>query len=152
MQTLITLTFIFDSPDRVDDDAASTSEKSGLRGRANSVSSCLDDRGAGVSNANPDFRVLKGKKKEDGQYGREVDAERGACRRERDEEENSPESPKGSPEDSDPARDTGERRSPEASIETPKRRHVPGGAWLSKDNDKCSFRQDYFSLPLKCNT
>ncbi|KAJ1127505.1 hypothetical protein NDU88_005904 [Pleurodeles waltl] len=123
---------------QVDYDADSPSEKSGSRGRANSVSSCLDDRGAGVSNANPDFRVLEGQEK-GGRTTREEDAEREACRRERDEVENSPQLPKGSPEDPDPARDTGERSSPEASVETPKRRHVPGGAWLSKE--ECSVAQ-----------
>ncbi|KAJ1138052.1 hypothetical protein NDU88_004443 [Pleurodeles waltl] len=117
---------------RVDDDAAPTSEKSCSRGRANSFSSCLDDRGAGVNNANPDFQVLEGRKREDGRRERDVGGERGDCRRERDQEENLPESPRGSPEDPDPARDTGERRSQEASVDTPKCRHVPVGAWLSK--------------------
>ncbi|KAJ1117429.1 hypothetical protein NDU88_005629 [Pleurodeles waltl] len=76
-----------------------------------------------------DFRVLKQGKREDGPHEEEADGER---RPERDEGENTPELPKRRPEDPDRVSATEDRRSQEASIETPKRRHVPGGAWLSK--------------------
>ncbi|KAJ1198568.1 hypothetical protein NDU88_002407 [Pleurodeles waltl] len=107
------------------------SERSYSRGRANSVSVCLDDRGGGVSNANPDFRVLERREKDNGRNEGEVGGERGDFRPERDQEENIPELPKRTPEDPDRVRDTGDRRSQEAREETPKGRHVPGGAWLS---------------------
>ncbi|KAJ1126790.1 hypothetical protein NDU88_005196 [Pleurodeles waltl] len=126
---------------RVDDKTASTSGKSCSRGRANSVSSCLDDPGAGVRNESPDFRVLEREKKENGLRGEVVGAERGDGGPEREEEDKSPESPKRSPEEPNPARNTGERRSPEAGGETPKRRHVPGGAWLAKVRSLLSDRQ-----------
>ncbi|KAJ1153644.1 hypothetical protein NDU88_006403 [Pleurodeles waltl] len=100
-------------------------------GRANSVSSYLDDRGAGVTNENPDFRVLRGEKREDGR-GVEGDAERGDGGPERKKEEKAPETPKGNPEEPNPTKNTEERGSPEAGGETPNRRHVPGGTWLAK--------------------
>ncbi|KAJ1079720.1 hypothetical protein NDU88_000041 [Pleurodeles waltl] len=104
-------------------------EKSYSCVRANSVPGCLDDRGAGVSNANPDFRVLKWGEREDGPHEGDVDCER---RPERDQGENTPELLKRRPEDPDRVSDTEDWRSQEASIEPPNRRHVPGGAWLSK--------------------
>ncbi|KAJ1172724.1 hypothetical protein NDU88_004568 [Pleurodeles waltl] len=124
-----------------DEDAAYTSEKNCSRGRASSVSSCPDDRGAGVSNVHPDFRVVKGKKREDGLREGEVNREKRDCRQRQDEEEDTSEPPKGSPEGPEPARDTEERGSPEASVETPKCRHIPGGAWLSKVRSLLRERQ-----------
>ncbi|KAJ1115143.1 hypothetical protein NDU88_003369 [Pleurodeles waltl] len=115
----------------VDGTTTSTSDKSCSRGRANSVSSYLDDRGAGVTNENPDFRVLRREKSEDGR-GVERDAEREDAGPEREEEEKAPGTPKGNPEEPNPTKKTGERGSPEAGGETPSRCHVPGGTWLAK--------------------
>ncbi|KAJ1142814.1 hypothetical protein NDU88_009127 [Pleurodeles waltl] len=126
---------------RVDEYAAYTSKKNCSCSRTSSIFSCLDDRGAGVSNVHPDFRVGKEKKRENGLREEEVDREKGDCRQGRDKEETTSEPPKGSPEDPEPARDTEELRSPEASVETPKRRHVPGGAWLSKVRSLLRDRQ-----------
>ncbi|KAJ1178434.1 hypothetical protein NDU88_003680 [Pleurodeles waltl] len=140
-----TLDNTLENCNRVDEDAAYTSEKNCSRGRASSVFSCLDDRGAGVSNVHLDFWVVKGKKREDGLREEEVDREKDDCRQRRDKEEDTLEPPKGSPEGPEPARDTEERRSLEASVETPKRRHVPGGAWLSKVRSLLRDRQ-FFHL------
>ncbi|KAJ1189161.1 hypothetical protein NDU88_005912 [Pleurodeles waltl] len=112
--------------------AAPISERRCPRSRANSVSGCLDDRGAGVSNAKLDFRVLERRNKDDGPNEESGGGERGDCLPEREPDENIPELPKTTPEDPDRVRDTGDRRSQEVTEETPKRRHVPGGAWLSK--------------------
>ncbi|KAJ1082717.1 hypothetical protein NDU88_002882 [Pleurodeles waltl] len=125
---------------RVDGKTDSTSDKSCSRGRANSVSSYLDDRGAGVTNENPDFRVLRGEKREDGR-GVERDAERGDGGPERKKEEKAPETPKGNPEEPNPTKNMEERGSPEAGGETPNRRHVPGGMWLAKVRSLLRDRQ-----------
>ncbi|KAJ1152680.1 hypothetical protein NDU88_005455 [Pleurodeles waltl] len=51
---------------RLSGDAAPRAEWRCSRGRANSVSSYHDDRGAGVSNARPDFREENAVKRKDG--------------------------------------------------------------------------------------
>ncbi|KAJ1202159.1 hypothetical protein NDU88_005960 [Pleurodeles waltl] len=51
---------------RLSVDTAPASEWRCSRGRALSVSRCHDDRGAGVSDANPDFQVRVNTKREDG--------------------------------------------------------------------------------------
>ncbi|KAJ1190542.1 hypothetical protein NDU88_007280 [Pleurodeles waltl] len=62
------------------------SEKRCSRSRANSVSGCLDDRGPGVGNANPDFQTLGHMKREDGPNEEEEDADPGCCETERETE------------------------------------------------------------------
>ncbi|KAJ1206993.1 hypothetical protein NDU88_002386 [Pleurodeles waltl] len=52
--------------DRLSFDTAPASEWRCSRGRAIGVTRCPDDRGAGVSDVNPEFRVREREKREDG--------------------------------------------------------------------------------------
>ncbi|KAJ1093086.1 hypothetical protein NDU88_006195 [Pleurodeles waltl] len=108
------------------------SEKRCSRGRANSVSGCLDERGAGVGNVNPDFRALEDMKRDNGKNEEEDNADEGRCETERETEEQLQKQLQTTAEDPDRGRDTGNWRTQEPTKETTELRHVPGGAWLSK--------------------
>ncbi|KAJ1104124.1 hypothetical protein NDU88_001539 [Pleurodeles waltl] len=92
---------------RLSGDATPISEWCCSRGRANSVSGCHDDRGAGVSNTHPDFR-------------------------DRDPEKNIQEQPRAELENPDSGKDAEGRKNEEPSEDALRTLHVPGGARLSK--------------------
>ncbi|KAJ1203811.1 hypothetical protein NDU88_007592 [Pleurodeles waltl] len=103
------------------------------RSRANSVSGCPDDQGAGVGDINPDFRALESMKSDDGRRtGREENADGGAAETERETEEESTKPLQTRAGDTDRGRDPGNWRTQEPMKEATKPSHVPGGAWLSK--------------------
>ncbi|KAJ1198576.1 hypothetical protein NDU88_002415 [Pleurodeles waltl] len=111
---------------RLSGDAAPRAEWRCSRGRVNSVSSYHDDRGAGVSNARPDFREENAVKREDGTAQKDDGGERGGT--EWSPQKNDPEQP--SEETENP--NANDRRNKELSKDVLRTRHVPGGTWLSK--------------------
>ncbi|KAJ1170009.1 hypothetical protein NDU88_001890 [Pleurodeles waltl] len=119
---------------RLSVDTAPASECRCSRSRALSVSDCHDDRGAGTSDANPDFRVRDNSKREDGRENgaKETDAEEFQPTRTPDTERSDQEKPRTRTENPDSVRTAGDTRNQEPTEETLRNRHVPGGAWLTR--------------------
>ncbi|KAJ1112129.1 hypothetical protein NDU88_000397 [Pleurodeles waltl] len=114
---------------RLSGDAAPRAEWRCSRGRANSVSSYHDDRGAGVSKTRLDFWDEKAVESDDGVAQREDGGERERVGAERSPNKDDPEQP--SEETKNP--DANDRRNKEPSKDALRTCHVPGGTWLSKE-------------------
>ncbi|KAJ1164202.1 hypothetical protein NDU88_004647 [Pleurodeles waltl] len=103
-------------------------------GRAIGVTRCPDDRGAGVSDVNLDFRVRKGKKREDGRESaaEEPDAvelkTNGTTEMGRKDQEEL----RTRAGTTDGVRDVGDAENQEPREDTLKSCHIPGGTWLTK--------------------
>ncbi|KAJ1091324.1 hypothetical protein NDU88_004451 [Pleurodeles waltl] len=104
------------------------------RGRALSISHCHDDWGAGVCDANPDFRVRVNSKREDGRESASKKPDAGDLQPigNPKTERNDQEEPRTKAEDPDGVRTVGDTRNQEPREDTLRNRHVPGGAWLTK--------------------
>ncbi|KAJ1216582.1 hypothetical protein NDU88_004183 [Pleurodeles waltl] len=113
---------------RLSVDTAPASEWRCSRGRALSVSHCHDDRGAGVSDANPDFWVRINSKREDGRENglKELDAGDFQPIGTPDTERNDQEKPRTRKENPDGVRTAGDTRNQESREDTLRNRHVPG--------------------------
>ncbi|KAJ1216962.1 hypothetical protein NDU88_004560 [Pleurodeles waltl] len=105
------------------------------RSRANSISGCPDNRRAGVGDANPDFRVRKGMKSNDGSGTRreEENANGGIAETEGEIKTEPTESCETDAEEIERGRDLGNGEIQEPTKEATESSHVPGGTWLSKD-------------------
>ncbi|KAJ1131653.1 hypothetical protein NDU88_009988 [Pleurodeles waltl] len=121
---------------RLSFDTAPASEWRCSRGRAISVTRCPDDRGAGVSDVNLDFRVRKEKKREDGREStsEEPDAVDFELNRTTETGRKDQEEPRTRAEPTDGVRDAGGAKNQEPREDTLKSRHVPGGTWLTKSS------------------
>ncbi|KAJ1199734.1 hypothetical protein NDU88_003567 [Pleurodeles waltl] len=128
---------------RLPGDAAPITEWRCSRGRANSVSSCHDDRGAGVSDTHPDFRGRGDLKREDGQEKRwrEPNADVWKWIGTTDAERNDQEQHRAELENPDGVKTAEGRRNQEPSEDTLRTRHVPGGAWHTKVRSLLRDRQ-----------
>ncbi|KAJ1130976.1 hypothetical protein NDU88_009320 [Pleurodeles waltl] len=119
---------------RLSGDAAPSTEWLCSRSRQNSVSSCHDDRGAGVSDIHPDFRGRGTLKRENGreEERRESNADTWQRIGTPDAEKNDQEQHRVDPENLDGVKKAEDRRNEEPSEDTLRTRPVPGGAWLTK--------------------
>ncbi|KAJ1136802.1 hypothetical protein NDU88_003216 [Pleurodeles waltl] len=119
---------------RLSFNTASASEWHCSRSRAIRVTHCPDDRGAGVSDVNPDFWVQKEKKREHGpeSASEEPDAVDFKTIRTTETGKKDQEEPRTRAGTTDGVRDAGDAESQEPREDTLKSRHVPGGTWLTK--------------------
>ncbi|KAJ1152262.1 hypothetical protein NDU88_005038 [Pleurodeles waltl] len=104
-------------------------------GREVGVTRCPDDRGAGVSDVTPDFRVRETEKREGGREPKseESDADNFQTDETTETESGDQEDPKTRARNTDGSRDAGGTENQERNEDTLKSRHVPGGAWLTKE-------------------
>ncbi|KAJ1117854.1 hypothetical protein NDU88_006050 [Pleurodeles waltl] len=119
---------------RLSSDTATASEWRCSCGRESGVTRYHGDRGAGVSDVTPDFRVQEREKREDGRERAAeepdaVDSQTDETTKTESEEDEEPKTQTGT---TDCLRDSGGTENQEPSEDTPKSRHIPGGAWLTK--------------------